>query len=64
MAKQQIFELRSTMPIRGANFAINDRSCVRQRSRDLLSNLREGSERIELREISWQRPDLNRARAR
>src|SRR6266849_7941552 len=29
-AKQQIFELWSTTSIEGTNFAVNDRSCVRQ----------------------------------
>jgi len=44
--KHQILELRSATSIQGANFAINDRPCVRQRSRDLLSKVCERSERV------------------
>ena len=44
--KHQIFELRSATSIQGTNFAVDDRSRVRQCSRDLLSKFREGSERV------------------
>ena len=33
-AEQQIFELWSASFIEGANFAVNDRSCIRQGIRD------------------------------
>jgi hypothetical protein len=42
--KQQIFELWSATSIQGANFAINDRCCIRQCSRDLLCKITERSE--------------------
>ena len=39
-------QLRSATSIEGTNFAVDDRPCVRQCSRDLFSKLREGSERV------------------
>src|SRR5439155_1374823 len=44
--KHQIFELWSATSVERANFSVNDGSCVRQCSRDLLSKFRERSERM------------------
>src|SRR5438128_7169924 len=43
-AEHQIFELWFATSIQGANFSVNDRSCGRQCSRDLLSKVCECSE--------------------